>query len=341
MFRTIGIAALLSIAVSATAQWQMQDSHTTAGLRGIHSVDGRVAWASGTKGTILRTEDGGQHWTQCAVPPDADKLDFRGVWAWDAKWAKVMSIGPGEASRIYKTSDGCAHWTEERRNAIKEGFWDAMVFSPKSHRGVLVGDPVNGRFYLEVTGGSFGWQADTHVCNALPGDGAFAASNSSVAFVTPDKFVIGTGGTSGARVLFPSEIGRRPLGCPAVSVPMATPSASSGIFSIAFRDSKHGIVAGGDYQKPNESTGSAAWTSDGGLHWTAASKMPHGFRSSVAWDAKGKFWIAAGTNGSDISRDDGKTWQPLDDGNWNALSLPFVVGPNGRIARLTPDALKK
>jgi hypothetical protein len=47
-----------------------------------------------------------------------------------------------------------------------------------------------------------------------------------------------------------------------------------------------------------------------------------------------------GTNGSDISRDDGKTWQPLDDGNWNALSLPFVVGPDGRIARLNPAMLQ-
>ncbi|HUA98561.1 MAG TPA: hypothetical protein VMA34_09570, partial [Terracidiphilus sp.] len=46
-----------------------------------------------------------------------------------------------------------------------------------------------------------------------------------------------------------------------------------------------------------------------------------------------------GANGSDISRDDGRTWQPIDNGNWNALSLPFVVGPNGRIARLDPSAI--
>jgi hypothetical protein len=61
------------------------------------------------------------------------------------------------------------------------------------------------------------------------------------------------------------------------------------------------------------------------------------YRSAVHWyDATTKAWITVGTNGSDISRDDGKTWQPLDNGNWNALSLPFVVGPNGRIARLNP-----
>ena len=45
-------------------------------------------------------------------------------------------------------------------------------------------------------------------------------------------------------------------------------------------------------------------------------------------------WITVGANGYDVSRDDGKTWHPIDNGDWNALSLPFVVGPKGRIARL-------
>jgi hypothetical protein len=116
---------------------------------------------------------------------------------------------------------------------------------------------------------------------------------------------------------------------------------SSGIFSIAFRDKEYGATVGGDYAKPSESAGTAAWTSDGGLHWTAAAKPPHGYRSSVAWSEELKAWITVGTNGSDISRDDGKTWQPMDDGNWNALSLPFVVGPKGRIARLSVGTKKK
>lgn len=52
-------------------------------------------------------------------------------------------------------------------------------------------------------------------------------------------------------------------------------------------------------------------------------------------------WITVGTNGSDISRDDGRSWQPLDNGNWNALSLPFVVGPHGRIGKLNAEALAR
>jgi hypothetical protein len=106
------------------------------------------------------------------------------------------------------------------------------------------------------------------------------------------------------------------------------------------------VAVGGDYTKPNESEGTAAWSADSGRTWTASTTPPHGYRSSVQWGGSFKrwdeivpAWITVGTNGSDISHDDGKTWQPLDDGNWNALSLPFVVGPNGRIARLNAAAL--
>jgi hypothetical protein len=141
-------------------------------------------------------------------------------------------------------------------------------------------------------------------------------------------------------------------------IPLGKNTDSSGVFSLAYRNShrpdtevffKGGggtnitnwqfIAAGGDYTKPNESEGTAVWSADSGRTWTASTTPPHGYRSSVQWSESLKAWFTVGANGSDISRDDGKTWQPLDDGNWNALSLPFVVGPNGRIARLNAAAL--
>ena len=121
--------------------------------------------------------------------------------------------------------------------------------------------------------------------------------------------------------------------------PLAQGNASSGIFSIAFRSGLHGIVVGGDYAKPSEPVGIAAWSGDGGEHWTSSTTQPHGYRSSVQYSESLKAWITVGTNGSDISRDDGRTWQSLGNGDWNALSLPFAVGPDGRIARLNPAAL--
>jgi hypothetical protein len=131
-------------------------------------------------------------------------------------------------------------------------------------------------------------------------------------------------------------------------LPLAGEGDSAGIFSLGWRKiaERPGwaamVAIGGDYSKPEKTEGTAAFEGSDG--WTAAEKPPHGYRSAVAWDADLGAWIAVGTNGSDISYDDGKTWQPLDSapegGNWNAISLPWVVGSKGRIARLNPKPLK-
>lgn len=359
--------------------WQMQDSGTTAGLRGIDSVDGTVAWASGTGGTVLKTIDGGAHWQKCAVPDeerDGATLDFRGVQAWDAKTAIVMASGPGEKSRLYKTVDGCSHWTLLRTNSDKAGFWDAMVFWDRQN-GLLLGDPTETRYegipenelnplhlefpvFFTVDGGDNWGKQESWVGSPLAVVGlqdaaAFAASNSSVAVVGHSAW-IGTGGTQGPHILVGDSYNASPPGtlctCSpmppqtiwfthSVPVPLAGGKETSGVFSLNFRNGQRGVAVGGDYTKPNESAGAAALSTDGGQHWTASNTPPHGYRSTVQWSESLKVWITAGTNGSDISRDDGRTWQPLDNGSWNALSLPFLVGPNGRIGRLNPEALPK
>jgi len=355
---TLVFAASLCLAAQAQDVWQMQESGTTAGLRGIDSVDGTVAWASGTGGTVLRTVDGGAHWIRCAVP-DGDKdgttLDFRGVQAWDANTAIVMASGPGDKSRLYKTVDGCKTWRLLLTNPDGGGFWDPYRRDQRGHLGILIGDPVGGRFPV--------WRIDPeysplrlhHAPKAHKGEAAFAASNSAI-FVDDVffDFWIATGGKSGARVIKRIDHDFDSFGFdtfPSSVVPVGQNAESSGVFGLSFRkgpktadrekDFLNGIAVGGDYSKPNDAQRTAAWTADGGNTWTASTIPPHGYRSSVQWGESIKAWIAAGTNGSDISRDDGKTWQPLDNGNWNALSLPFVVGPKGRIGRLNAAAIPK
>jgi photosystem II stability/assembly factor-like uncharacterized protein len=63
---------LLALTTTAPAQWTLQQSHTTASLRGIHSLGNGVAWASGTNGAILRTTDDGTTWQTCTTPPNAE-----------------------------------------------------------------------------------------------------------------------------------------------------------------------------------------------------------------------------------------------------------------------------
>jgi photosystem II stability/assembly factor-like uncharacterized protein len=356
----IGIAVLCLLPaithsqVDKSGPWEMQDSRTTASLRGIHAVGGGVAWASGTDGTVLRTEDSGYMWQSCAMPPGAEKLDFRGIWAWDADNAIIMSSGPGDLSRLYKTTDGCSRWTLLYTNPDKDGFWDTMAFSGlKLGRGPtegwMLGDPVHGEFRLFRTeNGGKSWRTEHNKAfrSDVGSQGAFAASNSALN-LAKNLPSFGSGGRAGAFVYKPGQLvicldcapsdpnaSGSLKGWTKTAVPLASGTDSSGVFSLAFRDDQHGMAVGGDYTKPNESAGTAAWTADGGKTWAAATKPPHGYRSTVAWDANARAWIAAGTNGSDISYDDGNTWQPLDDGNWNALSLPWIVGPKGRVAKL-------
>jgi hypothetical protein len=359
------LAAMYSAAQTGTP-WKMQDSGTTAGLRGIDSVDGAVAWASGTGGTVLRTTDGGRHWLRCATP-DADKdgtnLDFRGVQAWDAETAVVMASGPGEKSRLYKTTNGCKTWGLLLKNSdAPNGFFDSFWFN--GPRGILLGDPVQGKMAVFLTDNKGKtWKRDQHAGLAIRGDSqsAFAASNSCIPIGNAlFARAFATGGKGGA-VFFSrpftaeedqhgivTRMVRKEPPWKTSRIPIQSGTESSGAFSVAYRypvttgicancgfnENSLFIAVGGDYTKPNESSATAAWSSDGGWTWTAATRPPHGYRSAVGWSDSLKAWITAGTNGSDISRDDGRTWQPLDDGDWNALSLPFVVGPHGRIARL-------
>ncbi len=329
--------------------WEIEVSETTAGLRGVDAAGGGVVWASGAGGTVVRSEDSGYEWQQCSVPPEAGKLDFRGVWAWDAQTALVLSSGPGGQSRLYRTTDGCSTWklvlaNPDAAGAKYPGFWDGILFLDKQH-GLIYGDPVAARTHSvgeaslvlpiqQTHDGGQTW-ADAKPLKALPGESCFAASNSAMTAAGGWIWL----GTSKARVLR----SRDSMAWQSSQTPLASGNDSSGVFSLAFRDQRHGIAVGGDYRQPQNASGTAVYTSDGGEHWRAAGKPPHGFRSAVAWDAKSHAWITVGTNGSDISYDDGETWQWLDSGNWNALSLPWAVGPNGQIGKLgtlpaNPDA---
>jgi hypothetical protein len=365
---------LMSCATAASAQWDIQDSGTKASLRGIHSVGKGVAWASGTGGTVLRTEDGGKVWRQCATPPDAEKLDFRGVQAFDAKTAIVMSSGKGDLSRLYRTTDGCQTWELLFTNPDKEGFWDGIV-ADKLSGAMIIGDPVNGDFAVFASSNNLlnHWERLKSLRD-MPAvkipeprsdtEGLYAASNSILSGNGGRSLSFATGGPEGAYIYRSKPhawIADYNFTTFEVKpIPLAK-GASAGAFSftdspgcnVNLRGACALVVVGGDYKKPDATEGTAAYAiRSGSLSQPESLKKaevpPHGFRSAVAYDPSVKTWITVGPNGTDISTDDGRKWRALKPGphdapdadkNWNALSLPFVVGPNGRIGVLRDDAL--
>src|SRR5438309_12015244 len=114
------VPVLVFASASFSQTWIAQTSNTTASLRGVSAVNERIGWASGSGGTWLRTTDGGATWKASKIE-GAETLDFRGIRATDERTAWVMSIGPGEKSRIYKTSDAGDHWTLQFTNPDPKG----------------------------------------------------------------------------------------------------------------------------------------------------------------------------------------------------------------------------
>lgn len=318
--------------VLAAQSWVPQSSGSTASLRGVSAVNSNVVWASGTGGTFLRTTDGGAVW-HAGQAPDAKDLDFRAVWALDENTAWLLSIGAGVKSRIYRTSDAGQHWTLQFTNPDEKGFFDGLAFWDATH-GIAIGDPVNGQFAIFTTDDAgTHWQRRATPA-AVAGEGAFAASNTSLAVQGTSEVWFGTGGPEGARIFHSRDGGKS---WSVSRTPIRNDGASAGIFSVAFADAKHGAATGGDYAKPPETTGNFALTSDGGETWTAPGARPAGFRSAVAWLPDRHAWIVAGTSGSDVSTDNGQSWRTFDTGNFNAMSfvtggVGWAVGPRGRIA---------
>ena len=330
---------LLALAATLTLQkggWQDQSSGTNARLRGVSAVDERIAWASGSQGTCLRTTDGGASWKTLVVASDASALDFRDIDAFDAQTAYILSIGEGEKSRIFKTVDGGQHWKLQFTNRNPKAFFDAMAFWDSTH-GIAVSDPVDGKFLtISTDDGGVTWKENpaAKMPAAAEREGAFAASGSCITAGGRGNAWFGTGGGA-ARVFRTLDWG---ASWQVSSTPIRCDKASAGIFSIAFRDARHGIIVGGDYASESDASNNAATTSDGGRTWNPVkASVPDGFRFGVAWLHRAREFVAAGPSGTDYSSDDGLTWSRLGRPGYHAISFAasagWGVGERGRIGR--------
>jgi photosystem II stability/assembly factor-like uncharacterized protein len=331
-------AALLLLLCSCSAQQIVtQISNTTENLRGLSPPTSAVAWASGTHGTYLRTTNAGVTWTAAQVP-GAASLDFRDVEAFSARVAYLLAAGPGELSRVYRTSDGGRHWALQFTMHDPQGFLDCMAFWDANH-GIVLGDPIGGNFTLLTTSdGGRRWIQLPHTPAAMEGEGAFAASGSCIATAGKSDVWFVTGGVA-ARTFHSSDRGKT---WRVAETPLPHSNASSGIFSIAFTDRIHGAIAGGDYKSPEYGSTTLAFTHDGGKTWQSALLSPQKYSSAVALFAQPNGRIralAVGTAGAALVDDvKAKTWTTTWPLNLNSAAFDpkgnaLAVGPKGAIIR--------
>jgi len=284
--------------------------------------------------------DGGETWT-ARVMLGADTLQFRDVHALDARRAWLLSAGPGELSRIYRTRDGGETWDLQFVNPEPEGFYDCIEFRDAAN-GFAYGDAVDGELRILSTrdgGETWEYSRSADVPPALAGEGGFAASGTCLALGPGGRAWIGTGAADTARVLATSDHGRT---WTAILTPLPAGEAA-GIFTIAFRDSLHGVVLGGDLSRPDDYTDNVAVTSDGGRTWKTSSRpvLPGVvYGAAYVHGAPTPTLVAVGPRGADWSSDEGRTWSSADTISFWGLDIispaaGWLVGPNGRIVRIS------
>ena len=328
--KLFAISMLLASGVaSAEVRIVQQESGVKVRLRGISAVSPDIAWASGREGTVLRTIDGGKQWTMIRVPV-AETLDFRDIEGFDADNAVVLSIGPSEASRVYRTQDAGKTWTLALQNRDPRAFFDCMAFA--GNKGWMLGDPVEGHFQIHATdNGGRTWRLLPQGPRAEEGEAAFAASGSCIA-KAKGVLVIGTGGS---RARFHLLRNGSPQWQSAQSG-MARTKSEAGVFSLA--QTAFGVFAvGGDYAAEHAPGNAAEWR--GGYKQGEVIRVisPRGYRSGVACiNATPLACVAVGPSGVDAWH--AAAWTSVSEVGYDAIDLignvGWASGDAGRIARI-------
>ena len=321
------------------AQWKTFQTNPQTHMRAVHAVDANTCWIGGSGGTILRTTNGGAHWQTIQIP-GAGSLDFRDIHAFSTHTAIAMSAGLSEQdkARIYRTEDGGESWKIVYQTVQNGVFLDGIDFWDQQ-RGICMGDPVNGRFFILTTqDGGKSWQElpQKNRPAARVQEAAYAASGTSIITYGSGEAYIGTGGADFARVIRSSDYGQS---WRASTTPLPA-NATTGIFGLRFWSKKNGIAVGGDYKNVKHEAPNVLMTKDGGKTWRiTATTNPVGLKESVATYGHAPLTlIAVGSNGSSFSNDQGQSWNFLGDEAFHAISIveqtAYAVGANGLIGKI-------
>lgn len=135
--------------------------------RGLCVLSDSLAWLSGSKGTVIRTTDGGKHFDTISPRPNNTQFahflpfgkrtiesytqtlnpsfsllrkDYRDIWAKNENEAVILSAG--DSAIILKTIDGGKNWTIVFIDFRKDIFLDVLEVDSKTGIGIVLGDPI-------------------------------------------------------------------------------------------------------------------------------------------------------------------------------------------------------
>jgi len=208
-------------------------------------------------------------------------------------------------------------------------FLDGMAIENKE--ALVMGDPIDHVFSLFHSGDLKHWELITPTLSSFDGEAGFAASGSTVQIINGVYYFV----SGGEKSRFFKSLDKG-LTWIHSELPYKN-STASGAFSLAMKDNNNGIVVGGDYLAPNSNEKVCFITKDGGLHWSASTIGPFGYRSCVYF-TDGVYY-ACGTNGIDYSKDNGATWISLSHDNCFSFcsdkKFIYASSTMGRIIRIS------
>ena len=317
-------------------------------IRGMSVPSEKVIWASGSKGSVVKSVNGGESFEWMQVK-GYETRDFRAIHAWDDK--EVLIVAVAAPAVILKTLDGGLNWEKVYENEDTSMFLDAVAFKDDKV-GTVIGDPINDTIFLlntedkgahwnKVNGGF--WKSKVQ-----EGEAFFASSNSNIVYDFQSTYFV-TGGMK-------SRFWMDGL---AMDIPMIQESKSAGANSISISPNmNHMIIAGGDFSMPNEMNNNFVkldrykypnttekHLSKSVYFWKVDKKVSkvNGYKSSLVF-LNNKLVIACGTSGVDISKNKGKYWEKISNESFHVVQrqpsrkAAFFAGSGGRIGYLSVES---
>jgi len=310
-------------------------------IRGMAVPNTNTIWASGSKGSIALSVNGGTDFEWMQVP-GYETRDFRSIHAWDEKEAIIVAVAA--PAIILKTKDGGNSWYKVYENADTLMFLDAIHFKDASN-GLVVGDPIhNYIFLLSTNDKGEHWNEVSSKYFKTPlekGEAFFASSGSNIAQLSKEDFLVSGGMRS-----------RLWINGSAMDIPIIQGGKSTGANSMAISPNGNRImIVGGDFMKDTsrienvvglklmeEPNSDQKWQSKRKSSWVVDNSIgqPNGYRSGVEY-LTNSILTACGTTGVDISKNKGKSWELISNESFHVVrkqpntKAVFLAGSGGRI----------
>lgn len=332
---------LLSLNTSAQNSIEIITEQKGVSIRGLSIPNYQVIWASGSKGTIAKSVDGGLHFNWMKVN-GYEERDFRAIHAFNDQEAIIVAVAsPGI---ILKTKDGGVNWYKVYENSDTAVFLDAIQFKDNDY-GVVIGDPINNQIVLlETKNRGETWNPIPNFyfnSSIYKGEAFFASSSTNICFDFENLYFISGGNQS--RLW---ENGK------AKSIPIIMGTPSTGANSIAIAPNQNSmVIVGGDFSNDKISTKNMVKLDRFRIpqtdnkrgfkyQWLVNPKvqLPNGYKSCVQFINNNQL-VVSGTSGVDFSKDGGASWEKISDQGFHVLKVQpgtqnvFFAGSGGRIGK--------